>query len=206
MPTSVTAAIARLLVTVLAMTWRIHTSGKNHAIRLRRAGAPIIFAMWHGQLLPLLWHHRGDQATLVISAHTDGSYLARTAARWGYRVVHGSSTRGGVRVLKRMIRILGAGGEVALTPDGPRGPAGVAKPGAVAVAQWTGVAILPVGATASAFWRMASWDGFVIPKPFARIRIVYGAPLIVAEGRAERDAANEKLQAGLNALSQPVAC
>ncbi len=206
MPQNMKALLARALVTALAMTWRIRTNGVNHPHRLRRAGSPIIFAMWHSQLLPLLWHHRGDEATLVVSSHTDGNYLAQAASRWGYSIINGSSTRGGVQALKRMIRVLRAGGEIALTPDGPRGPARIAKPGAVAVAQWTGVAIVPVGASASSFWQVSSWDGFVIPKPFATVQILYGTPLTVSQGRAGRQNANAKLEAGLNAVSATVTC
>jgi lysophospholipid acyltransferase (LPLAT)-like uncharacterized protein len=105
-----------------------------------------------------------------------------------------------------MIRILRAGGEIAITPDGPRGPAHMAKPGAVAVVQWTGVVIVPVAAAASAFWKVASWDGFVIPKPFATVQIVYGTPMKVSQGREARQDANEKLEADLNAVSQLATC
>ena len=104
-----------------------------------------------------------------------------------------------------MLEILRGGGEIAVTPDGPRGPAGVVKPGVVVAAQVTGVPIVPVAAVSSSSWRLRSWDGFRIPKPFARVRIVYGVPLRVS-GEVSRSAAAEMLRQRLDAVSELARC
>ena len=169
--------LASGIVRLLASTWRLEILGDAHVRRLRDAGVPVVFAVWHAYLLPPLWHRRGEGITLLISDHDDGGIVARAAERWGYKVVRGSSTRGAVKGSLGIVRTLRSGGDVAITPDGPTGPPRIPKSGAVAVAARAGAAIVPVGAGASSLWQMGSWDGFSIPRPFARVRIVYNPPL-----------------------------
>src|SRR6266566_3522657 len=120
---------------------------------------------------------------LLISRHRDGSYLAELSERWGYRVVRGSSKRGGDVGLLGLVRYLRQGGEVALTPDGPRGPAERMKPGALAAAQHANALVIAAGARASSAWWIESWDRFCLPRPFARVDVVYGAPFGLEEGK-----------------------
>src|SRR6185436_18537879 len=158
---------------------------------------PFIYAVWHGGLLPALWRHRGESTTLLVSQHRDGSRLTAAVERWGYQVVRGSTTRGSVAGLLGLIRTLRTGGTVAVTPDGPRGPSRVAKPGAVAAAQRTGAAIIPVATGTSSAWRSRSWDGFFVPRPFARVRLVYEEPFMVGAGAAAFEAGLHRLQLSL---------
>jgi len=96
--------------------------------------------------------------------------------RLGFFTARGSSTRGATKGLRALIRAAREGRDLALTPDGPRGPAQVLKPGALLAARLTGLPIVPMAAGASAFWRLASWDGFMIPRPFSRVELCYAAP------------------------------
>lgn len=169
--------LASGIVRLLASTWRLEIVGEAQVSELRDAGVPIVFTVWHAFLLPPLWHRRGEGITLLISDHNDGGYVARAAVRWGYKVVRGSSTRGAVKGSLGIVRALRSGGDVAITPDGPTGPPRMAKLGAVAVAARAGAAIVPVGAGASSWWQLGSWDGFSIPRPFARVRLIYGRSL-----------------------------
>jgi hypothetical protein len=182
---SILERVASGLVRLLACTWRLEILGEKHVKQLRDAGIPVVFTVWHAFLLPPLWHRRGEGITLLISDHTDGGYAARAAVRWGYKVVRGSSTRGAVKGSLGIVRTLESGGDVALTPDGPAGPPRVPKSGAVAVAARAGAAIVPVGVGASSWWQLGSWDGFSIPRPFARVRLVYGQPLRMKERSEE---------------------
>jgi len=142
----------------------------------------MVYLMWHEALLPLLWHHRGLGVAVVVSAARDGQYLADLAERLGYRTVRGSSHRGGVRALVGALRVLRDGGTVAFTPDGPRGPRRVLKPGFLAAAQKSGALVVPVHAAARWARRLGSWDRFLVPLPFARVRVAFGAPFAVAPG------------------------
>ncbi|MBA3404205.1 MAG: lysophospholipid acyltransferase family protein [Gemmatimonadaceae bacterium] len=163
----------------IASTWRFRIRGGEHLASLRAAGTPFIFSLWHGQLLPLIWHHRGQHVAILVSEHRDGELIARIARSIGYRLIRGSTTRGGGRALLALVRTLEAGTEVAVTPDGPRGPAFEFAPGALVAAHRTGAPLLPVAAHADRAWRLSSWDGFIIPKPFARVTVAYGAPVRV---------------------------
>ena len=166
-----------VLVRALAVTWRIELTNAEPMRRARGAGQKgVIFALWHGELLPLLWQHRGEGVKVVISEHRDGEIIARVAEALGYGTVRGSTSRGGGRALIQLIRELDSGNDIAVTPDGPRGPAHVFAPGAAIAAQRTGAPVIPVRVVASRAWRLRSWDRFIIPKPFARIRIGYGDP------------------------------
>jgi lysophospholipid acyltransferase (LPLAT)-like uncharacterized protein len=164
---------------MLARTWRFRVINPEAIDNLRAAKRPFIFSLWHGQLLPLLWHHREEGVVLLISEHQDGEMVARAAESLGYALVRGSTTRGGDRALISVIRELQAGREVAITPDGPRGPARKYAPGALIAAQRSGAVILPVVAVADKAWRLRSWDQFMIPKPFARVTVAYGDPAAV---------------------------
>src|SRR5690606_27078113 len=108
--------------------------------------------------------------------HGDGEIIARVAEALGFRTVRGSTSRGAGRALLGMSRTVQSGGDAAFTPDGPRGPARSFAPGALIVAQRAAAPVIPLAVAAERCWRLGSWDGFVVPKPFARIAIAYGDP------------------------------
>ena len=168
--------LGRGALQLLARTWRFRVVNAKALNELRGTGRSFIFSLWHGQLLPLLWHHRDEGVTLLISEHRDGELVARAAESLGYALVRGSTTRGGDRALISIIRELQAGREVAITPDGPKGPPRKYAPGALIASQRSGAAVLPVVAVADRAWRLKSWDRFMIPKPFARVTVAYGNP------------------------------
>jgi len=188
-------------IRLLASTWRVETANGEELAEARRAGRRVIFALWHGELLPLLWHQRGENVAIVISDHRDGEIIARIAEMLGYATVRGSSSRGGSRALIGLMREIDAGRDGAITPDGPRGPARVFAPGAAVAAQRTGALIAPIRAQASRAWRLESWDRFLIPKPFARVRVSFG-PLTPVVADSPRAAALQApaLQAILDAV------
>ena len=177
------SAMAAGLVRLLAATWRYRVHGWEHVAAARSTGRPVIYILWHSRILPLLYHRRNEGMALLISRHRDGGYLAELSERWGYRVVRGSSKRGGEVGLLGLVRALRSGGEVALTPDGPRGPAERMKPGALAAAQHANALVVPSGARTSSAWWIESWDRFCVPRPFATVDIVYSAPFAVASGK-----------------------
>jgi lysophospholipid acyltransferase (LPLAT)-like uncharacterized protein len=174
----------------LSATWRYRIIDDGEVRSRRQARTPILFALWHGQMLPLLWHHRNEGVAVVVSEHKDGEIIARILEWMGYRLIRGSSSRGADRALLGIVRTLKNGKDVAITPDGPRGPARKFAPGAVVAANRAGAPIIPALACVDRAWTLSSWDGFVIPKPFARITIAYGAPVRI-DAPSSRDAAAE---------------
>jgi lysophospholipid acyltransferase (LPLAT)-like uncharacterized protein len=190
-----------VLIRLLAMTWRMRAANDAPVRAARASGQRVIFTLWHGELLPLLWYHRNQGIAVVISEHRDGEIIAQIAERLGYATVRGSSSRGGSRALIGLMRALESGLDGAVTPDGPRGPAHVFAPGAAIASQRTGVPLLPLRASAARAWRLKSWDSFLVPKPFATVRVTYGAltPVTAASAREAAEQAPQ-LQAVLDAV------
>lgn len=190
----------------LFTTTRVSRTGREHYLRFRRRGEPVIFVLWHGQLLPLVHYHQGEDIVVLVSEHADGEYITRVVERHGFDTARGSSTRGGIKGLKGLIRAAREGRDLALTPDGPRGPAHHFKPGALLAAQMTGAPIVPVAAGATAAWHFDSWDRFMVPRPLSRVRIEYGEPRRIPR---EADAEDRKrfaaeIQRTLNELTRRV--
>ncbi len=174
------------LLSALGRTWRVRVFGRD-ALVARDAGSPrVVYALWHGQMLPILWAHRQSTGALI-SEHRDGEIIARIVERFGFFGIRGSSTRGGARALLECVHVVRSGADVAITPDGPRGPRHTFAPGALVVAFRAGARLVPIVAHVDRRWRLRSWDAFEIPKPFARVTIVYGAPMPVG-GLDVRDA------------------
>lgn len=190
----------------LGRTWRYEVRGGEHLAALRLHGRPFIFSLWHGQLLPLIWHHRNQRVAILVSEHRDGEIIARVAQSIGYRLIRGSSTRGGERALLALARELKAGAEVAVTPDGPRGPARSYAPGALIAAQRSGAAILPITAHVDSAWHLSSWDRFIIPKPFAKVTVAYGAPVYVEAGSSREAASSAPRLQNAMGDTERVAC
>lgn len=181
---ALTVTVGTAALRALALTWRIRTFNTSVFTSLRAEQKPFIFAFWHGQLLPLLYVHRGEGVQVVISSHRDGELVARVAEKLGHRTIRGSSSRGAARALLGIVRELEAGFEVAVTPDGPRGPARKFASGALIAAQRVGCPIIGIGVSVSRAWRLRSWDRFMIPKPFARVNVVYTSATFVTAASA----------------------
>ena len=176
--------LGALFVRGLAATWRIRVIGDDGIRAEREAERPVIITLWHGQMLPLLYQHRGERVAILISEHRDGEIIARIASALGHRTVRGSTTRGAGRALLSLVRQVEGGRDIAVTPDGPRGPAKSFAAGALTVAQRTGAAIIPATVVTKSAWRLKSWDRFMIPRPFARVVISYGPASRVSVGDA----------------------
>lgn len=151
------------------------------------SGEPVVFVTWHGRLLPLLHLYRRRGLVMLVSQHRDGEYLTRLGKGLGYAAVRGSSTRGGYPALRQLVRELRSGRSLAITPDGPQGPRERFKPGALQAARITGAPVIPVMAGADRAWWIEGWDRFLVPKPFARVRVMVGKPWHVPRRRSVAD-------------------
>ena len=185
--------LGNAILSLLLSTTRVSATGAEEVRALRRGGKPVIFILWHGRLLPLTYHHRGEGIIALISRHRDGEYIARTVQHWGFGTVRGSSSRGGTAALRELVRLVRQGHSLAITPDGPRGPGQRMKRGALLIAQLTGAPIVAGSAGTDRGWWIRSWDRFLIPKPFSTVRIAYGEPIRVPRDATEADL--ERLEA-----------
>jgi lysophospholipid acyltransferase (LPLAT)-like uncharacterized protein len=196
-----TGAIAALMSGV-----RFETENEpEHGLRLN--GRPLLGLCWHGHLLVFAYHHRHAGMATLISQSRDGEYIARVTQRWGYTLVRGSSSRGGSSALREMVRVLRSGRSLAVTPDGPRGPRRRVKPGALLAARLSGVPVLPTAAAATRAWWLGGWDRFLVPKPLARVRLVYGTPRTIPRDADDVQLAHigAELEGELNALGERAA-
>jgi hypothetical protein len=191
------------LVRALGRTLSIEVLGGEHVAPLWRGSQPLIYAIWHGQILMVPFvnerlrrAHAARPVHVMASRSRDGELLARFVRRFGFGVVRGSSSRGGAAALRRLARRVGTGCDVAITPDGPRGPRGEAQPGVIALAELTEAPIVPIAFAARPAWELKSWDAFEIPRPWAHAAMVFGAPLRTL-GAGDRETARKNLEAAL---------
>jgi lysophospholipid acyltransferase (LPLAT)-like uncharacterized protein len=159
---------------------------------------PVIFAIWHNRLLmlPRVFDPSFPtrQSFGLISASRDGDFIATFIERSGYGTIRGSSSRKGVLALRQLVDTLATDGNVLLTPDGPRGPVYQVSQGIVFLAQKSGAPIVPIHMEYSSCWRLKSWDRFVVPRPFAKLRAIFGAPLHIAPLKDSEEFERERLR------------
>jgi lysophospholipid acyltransferase (LPLAT)-like uncharacterized protein len=190
-----TVVAGAAVIRALAATWRMHREHVGHFDAARAQSPNIIYAFWHGRLLPLLYAHRDQGIHVLASRHRDGEMLGRVIRRFGYGHVRGSSTRGGAAAIRQLARVLESGDDVGITVDGPRGPARVVKPGVIDVARLTGSRVIPLTSASVRRKVFSSWDAFELPAPFTRVEVVYGPPVFVP-----RDATPELVEDKRRAL------
>ncbi|PYM33705.1 MAG: hypothetical protein DME17_17545 [Candidatus Rokuibacteriota bacterium] len=201
------APLGAVLVRLLGRTMRITVLGDPQVAPLWATARPLIYAVWHGQILMMpLVTERLRQAWgarpvhVLTSASPDGELLAEFVRRFGFGVIRGSSSRGGASALRQLARRVRAGVDVVVAPDGPRGPRARAQAGVIVLAELTGAPLVPVAFVAEPAWRLGSWDGFEIPRPFGRGALAFGAPLPV-RGR-DREVARKDLESALAQLGE----
>jgi lysophospholipid acyltransferase (LPLAT)-like uncharacterized protein len=156
-----------------------------------------IGALWHNRLLifPLVLRRFFPQrhGAALISASRDGDLLADGVQRFGYDVIRGSSSRLGASALLQLTQVLASGRDVVITPDGPRGPAYELGPGIIFLAQKSGAEVLPMNLEYSRCWRLGSWDRFIVPRPFAKVRVLISQPHRVRATTTPEEFESERL-------------
>lgn len=140
---------------------------------------PFIYALWHESFLIPIAKFGNSAVAGLVSRHSDGQLLGTLLQATGMQVVRGSTNRGGVAAVRELLRGDVEKRHLAVTPDGPRGPRRAVQPGVVYLASRTGMRIVPIGVGQHRPWRMKSWDSFAVPRPFSRVRCLFGEPLVV---------------------------
>ena len=175
-----------------------YTVDDRGGLLARPTSEPAIGAVWHNRLLmfPIVLrrfvsHRRG---AALISASRDGAWIAALVNKVGFDVVRGSSSRQGVTAVLQMADVLASGRDVVIAPDGPRGPAYQLGQGIIFLAQKSGAPVFPVSLEYSSFWRAKSWDRFFLPRPFSKVRVIFGRALTVAATSTEAEFESERLR------------
>lgn len=163
------------------LRYRYRPVGPNMDPTQPRFCGRFIYAFWHENILVPAYHYGRRDIWVLISQHADGRLIAEVARHLRFRVVAGSSTRGGVEALRRMER-LSQSAHLAITPDGPRGPRRKVQVGAIYLAARTGLPIVPIGIAFANAWRMRSWDRFALPRPWSEAVCVTMPAIHVPEG------------------------
>jgi len=195
--------LIRVISVTIRYRWEFHPGVLANNRR------PVIFCVWHNRLAlsPFIYRayarhiRQSPRLTAVVSTSRDGAIIAGVLKSFGIDSARGSSSRRGAQAFLELISALESGSDLALTPDGPRGPRYVVEPGAIALAQMTGQPLIPVGPIMQ--WKVClrSWDRFQIPLPFSRATIKFGEPIQVAPTQ-DREALRAELQQRLDQISR----
>ncbi|MDX1948919.1 MAG: lysophospholipid acyltransferase family protein [Rickettsiales bacterium] len=184
------ASIIAFIAWVCFKTSRIEFKNISAYNNFLKSKKPCIVCTWHGRLFPLAFMDTGNKKfSAIISRHNDGEIIARIIAKFGFGAIRGSTNRlasedktaknrGGAYVLKATLKELSNGNNIAITPDGPKGPARKVKSNFFAVASRADAVILPMSFSCSNAIRFKTWDNFIFPLPFSKITIIFGDEII----------------------------
>ena len=172
------------ILKALFLTLRLRIEDRSGILK-EDAGSPVIVCFWHNRILGItfafdrIYPKKRGGVTVLTSPSKDGEILARLVGAFGMEAVRGSSSRRGSRALLELVRLIRSGRDIAITPDGPRGPRYSLGPGIILLAQTTGARIIPAHASFSRCVRMKTWDGFIIPLPFSKVSVTIGEALTI---------------------------
>ncbi len=191
------SALGYPLLSALGSTYRYTVEGVEHLRAAEAIGRPI-HAFWHGRILPGTVWFKNRGIVVITSENFDGEWIARIIQKFGYATARGSSSRGATRALLQLMRDV-RDRPVAFALDGPRGPAHVAQPGAVWLSKATGQPVIPFHLESDRHWTLRNWDQTQIPRPRARVALVFAEPFVVPRATADADlgAWNHRLEQSL---------
>jgi lysophospholipid acyltransferase (LPLAT)-like uncharacterized protein len=190
--------IGALAIRVIAPTVRWEAKDESGLVRNREAKDPVIFAFWHNRmfLMPYIYkkYFPGRHVACLVSASQDGEMIARVIGHFGLEAVRGSSSRRGKEAYRELAEKLKQGLDVAITPDGPRGPCYQSHDGVVSLAAFSQHHLIPVACRLSSKIQLKSWDRFMIPMPFSRCEVYFGKAILFPNGKEEEDLKEAKLK------------
>jgi hypothetical protein len=172
------------ILKTLFLTLRLRIEDRSGVLK-EDAGSPVIVCFWHNRILGItfafdrIYPKKRNGVTVLTSPSKDGEILAQLVGAFGMKAVRGSSSRRGSSALLELVRLIRGGRDIAITPDGPRGPRYSLGPGIILLAQSTGVRIVPAHASFSRCVRMKTWDGFIIPLPFSKVSVTLDGALTI---------------------------
>ncbi len=165
------------LILFYSWTFRLKIENDKDWMDYRRNGGVVLICGWHQQFFSAIRpfkNYKTFNPSLMISQSKDGEIVAKMALRNGWNPVRGSSSKGGMEALKKMIINLKENRLAAHIVDGPRGPSGVVKAGVIRLAHAANAVIVPFSVSAEKAWYFNSWDKFLLPKPFSKVILRFG--------------------------------
>lgn len=172
-------SLASILLKSIYSSNKYDVRGRDNYLDTIKQNQSVIISVWHGQLLSILYDLRNENVNAVAGTHADAELISRIAISWGWNMIRGSSKEQGDIAYKSMIRCLQNSGTILfITPDGPTGPPKIPKLGIIRAAQATQSAIIPTSVFSSRRWGFTNWDTFYLEKPFGKIYIEYGKPIL----------------------------
>jgi lysophospholipid acyltransferase (LPLAT)-like uncharacterized protein len=188
------AGLGHPLIAALGHTLRWRVEGWSNLEAIAASGRQPVMAFWHGRILSAAFYFRHRGIVVITSENFDGEWIARIIERFGYGTARGSTSKSARKAMLQLVRDMRRGKPAGFTLDGPRGPAGVAQPGAVWLARATGNPVLPFHLEASSSWTLPSWDRTQIPKPFSTVALVIGEPIDVPPGSSQEQLEEARLE------------
>ena len=192
------SVLACAVIRIIGHTSRFRVTGFERVQELVKSGRGFILAVWHGRTLLPVHYCRGMGIWAITSLSRDGELQTRIVNHFGYRVIRGSSGRGGIKAALTAIKKLRGGGILAITPDGPKGPPNEVQEGTVFLAQRSGCSIIPIGVGARPRKLMRAWDSYALPMPFAKCALVFGEPICLTKDGQDDVAPEDMLKAAMN--------
>lgn len=183
-----------LLISVIGKTIRFEVEGWENFEQIEKDKKIPIYTFWHNRIFIGTYFFRNRKIVVMTSQSFDGEYIARFIQRFGYGASRGSSTRGGIKALAEMIRIMKEGLPTGFSVDGPKGPKYVVKSGVCLLAKKTGNPIIPFVLEAKNYWEINSWDKLQIPKPFTRVKVIINKPIYVSSEANDEEIENKRLE------------
>jgi lysophospholipid acyltransferase (LPLAT)-like uncharacterized protein len=167
-------------------------------------GKPAIGAFWHGRLLMMPLVYKGKKLSFLVSPHRDGQVVGKALTRFGFHAISGSTTRKGFSGFKQMIRAHQNGFDLAITPDGPKGPRYRVQIGVIELARLTGRSVVPLSFSSSRRKIFKTWDQFLLPYPFSKGIFIWGEPIVVDPhgDRIHLEERRDLLEKRLNELTE----
>lgn len=207
MPSYLIPAIAYIIIKSISKTLRLKIMGAQPIIEGKLNGKNYIFCFWHNQFFVMPYYYikvlGRHHISILTSTSRDGEYISRLLHRFGFSTVRGSSSYAGDTALRILIREMEGGNDVAVTPDGPRGPRYIVQSGIITLASLTGCPIVPVGYKVSNKKILHTWDRFIIPYPFTKGVFTVANPIYTPRDISdlEKEGIRQKLEKILLSIS-----
>jgi len=196
--------LAYWTIRVLGLTMRFEEVNPEIPRSFWEKGIPAIGAFWHGRLLMMPFAYKGRKLSFLVSPHRDGQVAGKALERFGFHAILGSTYRKGFSGFREMVKAHRDGSDVAVVPDGPRGPRHRAQIGVIELAKLTGRPVIPFTFSASRRKVLRTWDRFLIPYPFSKGVFLWGEPVHV-DPKGDRSHLEERrllLENRLNELTE----